>query len=174
MEIVIARPEQLDAIVALTERAQAAMAALRLDQWQNGYPNRAVWEADIAAGGAYAALDEGRVAGMMRYCTGPDPSYATIDGAWLTDGPYAAIHRLAVDPDLRGRGLAGTLLAFACEKAAAEGLASVRIDTHADNVPMQRALAKAGFARCGTVTLAEGLEAGAPRLAYERALSPTA
>ena len=170
MDIIVARPEHLDALGAVTERAQAAMAALGLDQWQSGYPNRAVWEADVAAGRAWVALDAGRVAGMMCYCTGPDPSYASIDGAWLTAGPYASVHRLAVDPDRRGGGLAGTLLAFACDRAAAEGLASVRIDTHADNAPMRRAVAKAGFAPCGVITLAEGAEAGAPRLAFERPL----
>lgn len=171
MEVIAARPEHLDAIAAITERAQRAMAAMGLDQWQNGYPNRAVWEADIAAGGAYAALDEGRVVGALRYCDEPEASYAAIDGAWLTEGPYATIHRCVVDPDLRGRGIVGELFAFACAKAAAEGMASVRIDTHADNAPMQRAVAKAGFAPCGTIILAEGVEAGAPRLAFEKPLA---
>ncbi len=92
------------------------------------------------------------------------------EGEWLTDGPYATVHRCAVDPTCRGRGIIGELFAFACEKAAAEGMASVRIDTHADNAPMRRAVEKFGFIPCGDITLREGPEAGAPRIAFEKVL----
>ena len=61
MEIVVAEPEQVDAMVAITEQARANMAAMGIDQWQCGYPDRGTWEADVAAGAAYVALDEGRV-----------------------------------------------------------------------------------------------------------------
>ena len=50
MEIVVAKPEQVDAMVAITEQAQANMAAMGIDQWQCGYPDRSTWEADVAAG----------------------------------------------------------------------------------------------------------------------------
>lgn len=41
--------------------------------------------------------------------------------------------------------------------------AAVRLDTHADNVPMQRAAEVLGFQRCGTIWV----EDGSPRIAYE-------
>ena len=133
MEIVVAEPEQVDAMVAITEQARANMAAMGIDQWQCGYPDRGTWEADVAAGAAYVALDEGRVVAVFRYADEPEAAYETLEGEWLTDGPYATVHRCAVDPACRGRGIIGELFAFACEKAAADGMASVRIDTHADN-----------------------------------------
>lgn len=40
MEIVVAEPEQVDAMVAITEWARANMAAMGIDQWQCGYPDR--------------------------------------------------------------------------------------------------------------------------------------
>ena len=43
----------------------------------------------------------------------------------------------------------------------------MRIDTHAENLPMQRALEKAGFTPCGMIYLIGGREDGDPRLAYE-------
>lgn len=135
MEIVVAEPEQVDAMVAITEQARANMAAMGIDQWQCGYPDRGTWEADVAAGAAYVALDEGRVVAVFRYADEPEAAYETLEGEWLTDGPYATVHRCAVDPACRGRGIIGELFAFACEKAAADGMASVRIDTHADNAP---------------------------------------
>lgn len=171
LEIAIAQPAHLDALVALAERAQAAMADLGIDQWQSGYPNRTTWEADVAAGRAYVALDEEGVAGVLCYCPGPEAAYEALDGAWVAEGPYAALHRCAVDPRRRGRGIVGQLFAFACAKAVEDGMASVRIDTHADNAPMRRAVEKAGFAPCGTITLTEGPEAGTTRLAFEKPLA---
>lgn len=47
MEIVVAEPEQVDAMVAITEQARANMAAMGIDQWQCGYPDRGTWEADV-------------------------------------------------------------------------------------------------------------------------------
>ena len=49
-------------------------------------------------------------------------------------------------------------------------MVSVRIDTHADNAPMRRAVEKFGFIPCGDITLTEGPEAGAPRIAFEKVL----
>ncbi len=170
MKIVIASMEHLDAIVAITDQAKASMAASGFDQWQHGYPNRTVWKEDITEKGAYIILDRGHVVGMFRYCAKPETCYSNIDGAWLTDGPYAVIHRCAVDAKFRGRGIIGMLFAFACEKARAEGMVSVRVDTHSNNVPMRRALEKNGFSLCGTVYLTEGVEAGSPRVAYEKVL----
>ena len=42
------------------------------------------------------------------------------------------------------------------------GQATIRIDTHADNVIMHHLLRKYGFAMCGVIRLADG----APRTAY--------
>ena len=170
MEIVVAEPEQVDAIVAITEQARANMAAMGIDQWQRGYPDRGTWEADVAAGAAYVALDEGRVVAVFRYADEPEAAYETLEGGWLADGPYATVHRCAVDPACRGRGIIGELFAFACEKATVDGMVSVRIDTHADNAPMRRAVEKFGFVFCGGITLTEGPEAGAPRIAFEKVL----
>ena len=170
MEIILAQPEHVDAMCAITEQARANMAAMGIDQWQCGYPDRGTWEADVAAGGAFVALEEGRVVAVFRYADESEAAYETLKGAWLTDGPYATVHRCAVDPAWRGRGIVGELFAFACEKAAKEGMVSVRIDTHCDNAPMRRSVEKFGFVFCGDITLTEGPEAGAPRIAFEKVL----
>ena len=170
IRIVRATEEHLDEIVVITDQAKASMAALGFDQWQRGYPNRAVWEADIAEGMAYVALDDRGVAGMFRYADEPELAYETLEGAWLTDGPYATIHRCAVASDRRGQGIIGELFTFAYQKAREEGMVSVRVDTHHDNAPMRRALEKFEFIPCGTITLLEGPESGGKRIAFEKTL----
>ena len=92
--------ERMDEIC---EAAKAAMRNMGIDQWQDGYPNRACWEADVDDGFAYVAeTDEGTIAGMFALVTNaetrdPEPSYGKIDGAWLTStASYAVVHRVGV------------------------------------------------------------------------------
>ena len=96
---------------------------------------------------------------------------AVIDGAWLTPGGnYTGIHRVAVSEDCRGSGVARQMFALAEDLSLGWGRASLRIDTHPGNRPMQRLLAKCGFARCGSISLASGPEAGHERIAFEKVL----
>lgn len=113
----------------ICEAAKAAMRNMGIDQWQDGYPNRACWEADVDDGFAYVAeTDEGTIAGMFALVTNaeandPEPSYGEIDGAWLTpEAKYAAVHRVGVAPEAKGQGIAGTMLDFACNKPPRWGL----------------------------------------------------
>lgn len=175
MIIRLATHSDVDRMDEICEAAKVAMRNMGIDQWQDGYPNRACWEADVDDGFAYVAeTDEGTVVGMFALVIDtetcdPEPSYGAIDGAWLTPAAkYAAVHRVGVAPEAKGQGVAGTMLDFACDKTAQLGIASVRIDTHADNKPMQRALQKAGFIPCGVITLVEGNDADEPRIAFEK------
>jgi RimJ/RimL family protein N-acetyltransferase len=59
---------------------------------------------------------------------------------------------------------------FGFEMAQAKGFHSMRIDTHPDNLPMQRALSKAGFVYCGQIILKGGAEDGDLRVAFEKLL----
>lgn len=171
MEFIAAKPEHLDRICLITDQAKAQMRALGIDQWQKGYPNREGWISDIEKGDARVAVEQGCVVGAFIFQREAEPSYEHIDGKWLTDGSsYAAIHRVCVADECKGKGLAGSMFHHCFHLAAQIPVRSVRIDTHPGNIPMQRALEKAGFQLCGQIRLAGGVDAGALRLAYERIL----
>lgn len=161
---------QLDRMCEITEEAKAQLRRLGLDQWQYGYPSREVWQCDIAEGCTYLAVEDGEVLGIFAFQSTPDPSYSEIDGTWLTDGEYASMHRVCVADEAKGRGVAGQMFAYGFEMAKELGFRSVRIDTHPGNIPMQRALAKAGFQVCGKIRLVGGCEDGHLRIAFERIL----
>lgn len=55
-------------------------------------------------------------------------------------------------------GVAAAMFAFAKER-----IDHLRIDTHQDNLPMQGAIAKAGFKRAGIVYVSDGT----PRVAFD-------
>lgn len=169
MEFEPARPDHLERMCEITAQAKRQLRDLGLDQWQKGYPSREVWEGDIRGQTGYVAVEDGEVLGAFALQVDPEPSYGHIDGAWLTDGaPYLSMHRVCVADGCKGRGIAGKMFAFALERTRALGLGSLRIDTHPGNVPMQRALEKAGFSRCGSIVLVEGCEKGGARVAYEQ------
>jgi len=170
MEFIIAKTEHLEEMCRITAQAKAQLKALGLDQWQKGYPSKEVWEADITAQSAWLAVENNSVLGVFAFQTTPDPSYSAIDGAWLTDIPYASMHRVCVSDNSKGKGVAGAMFAFGFQKAREMGFRSMRIDTHPDNHPMKRALEKAGFLPCGTIILKGGCEDGDTRIAFEKIL----
>jgi len=171
MEFILAAPEYLEDMCRITDQGKAQLKRMGLDQWQKGYPNRQVWEDDIQKGITWLAMENGKVMGAFAFLTAPEPAYAVIDGAWLTDGAYASIHRFCVADECKGQGVAGQMFHHGATLAQNLGFPSVRIDTHPGNLPMQRALEKAGFIRCGKIHLMGGTEDGDLRYAYELILT---
>ena len=170
MEFILAKAEHLVEMCRITSEAKAQLKRLGLDQWQKGYPSREVWEEDIKNQMAWLAVEDENVLGVFAFQTTPDVSYGEIDGKWLTDAPYASMHRVCVSDESKGKGVAGQMFAHGFSMAEKLGFGSVRIDTHPGNMPMQRALKKAGFVPCGTIILKGGSEDGDARIAFERIL----
>ena len=171
MEFIIAQNEHIDRMCEITEDAKKQLHGLGLDQWQKGYPSREVWEQDVINACTYLAIEDGVIQGIFAFQTTPDPSYKEIDGQWLTDIPYASMHRVCVADGCKGKGVAGRMFAYVFELARKAGFETVRIDTHPGNLPMQHALKKAGFEPCVTIRLVGGCEDGDLRVAFERILT---
>jgi len=130
------------------------------NQWKDNHPAESLLRQDIAAGQLYVCMDAQQIAGVFFYSRRPDPTYARIDGgAWCNNEPYGVIHRLAAGQHRKG-------VASACFRYALTQCPNLRIDTHEDNIPMQRALEKNGFHRCGIIYLANG----DARIAYHKVI----
>lgn len=159
MEIRRADSGDLDEILSIYDHARRFMAENgNAGQWGNSYPAQALLEEDIRLGRLYVCLADGRLAGVFAYAQEEDPTYRVIeDGAWLNDTPYAVVHRVASAPGTKGA-------ATFCLNWAFARSGNVRIDTHADNAPMQALLGKLGFTRCGNIRLADG----SPRIAFQK------
>jgi len=159
MRIELATKARLDGILEVYASARAYMREHgNLYQWVGGYPSRELLEKDIELGQLYLCTEDGEICGVFCYFEGEDPTYREIfDGAWLNDAPYGVIHRIAVSRHCRG-------VASFCFSYCFSRCQNLKIDTHADNFPMQRALTKNGFVHCGTIYL----ENGDPRFAYQR------
>ena len=170
MKFVLADNSHLEQLCIITDQAKAQLKSMGVDQWQKGYPNRSVWQQDIEQRVSFAAVDEDKVCGAFMLLTEDEPSYAEIEGCWLTEAPYASLHRVCVADFCKGKGVAGAMFEFAFEKAKELGFKSIRIDTHLQNNSMLRAIEKAGFVRCGEIILKGGSEDGDIRVAFEKIL----
>ena len=184
----------LDAIEDIYDFARDYMAAHGNPTQWIAYPQRELIENDIAAGVSYVledarnvgvagnVEDAGKVGdagdagdeagaaicGVFALFEGPDPTYAVIeDGAWLNDEPYMVIHRIARAQNAHG--IVDAAVRFAASFK--PHMTNVRIDTHAHNLPMQRALEKLGFTRCGIIYVSDDISDHEPRIAYQKSFA---
>jgi len=164
-----AKEADLDAIMDIVEAAKAYFQAQGIPQWQDGYPNKENFISDRKKGCSYVLEENGKVIGTMAVFFEGEPTYRTIyKGKWLSeDLPYAAIHRVAVDADRKGKGLAGKMVEEVVKMCKERGICSIKNDTHRLNDSMQHMLEKNGFTRCGVIYLENGEE----RIAFERILN---
>lgn len=125
-------------------------------QWLNGYPQRELVEADIAAGYCHVCEEDG-IHGVFAFILGEDPTYAVIEnGAWLNRRPYGTIHRIGSDGQKRQ--IFNSAVDY-CKNI----IGDLRIDTHDNNHVMQNLVETYGFQRCGIIYIDDGT----PRIAYQ-------
>lgn len=148
---------ELEEILAIYELARAFMKETgNPDQWRNTYPTPQIVKDDIKKEELYVLYDEEGIEGVFVFINGPDPTYDYIDGNWLDDEPYCAIHRVASAQ--KKKGVLRAVMDYAFSRSD-----SIKIDTHKDNAVMQHQLEKYGFKRCGIIFL----ENGEDRIAYQ-------
>ena len=128
------------------------------NQWGDIKPGKELVESDIENGISYVCEKDGEILGVFAFIYGEDPTYKIIyDGEWLSDEPYAVIHRIASSGKVKGTG-------EFCLKWALSQYPNIRIDTHKDNTVMRYLMDKLGFAYCGIIHLEDGDE----RLAFQK------
>jgi GH43 family beta-xylosidase len=94
-------------IMNITQDAVTFLRDHQIPQWQNHYPNEKTFSKDIENNTLYVAEMDGLICGMANIALESDPQYNVIyDGAWLTEGPYAVVHRIAVRRSCLGTGVA--------------------------------------------------------------------
>ena len=149
----------IEAVAEIYENARAFMRATGNEKQWVGRPNSLDVRRDVEEKKGYVVEgDDREIIGAFYLSLDPDPTYLRIDnGSWINDEPYSVIHRIAVK--YHGLGIADFIYNYAYNLRQ-----NIRIDTHKDNVPMQRSLEKNGFRYCGIIYL----ESGDERLAYQK------
>lgn len=146
---------RMQEIFAVARRFMAATG--NPNQWADTYPSDEQLTDDITSGDSYICLEDGKTVATFVLRGGNDPTYNKIyDGAWSNNNPYATIHRIASNGEVKG--IFRKVMEYALRY-----FDTIRIDTHRDNRVMRNAIAQAGFVYCGIIHCWNGDE----RLAYQ-------
>ncbi len=162
-----AKTEDLDAVMDLVRRIVPAMRQSGNLQWDDEYPHRTVFESDVDLKQLWIAEVPGQIAAIAAITTDQQPEYA--DAGLDTSETAIVVHRLAVDPAFRGRGIAAALLLHAEQIAKDRGIYVLRIDTGIENSATQKLFPKLGYALAGEVGLS--FRPGLRVLCYEKRLT---
>ena len=152
-------PEDFPRILQIYAAARAFMARTgNPTQWGNSFPPEELLRDDIRLGRLYVVEENGTVQGVFAFLLGEDPTYQVIEGgAWRSDAPYGALHRVASAGEVRG--LFPQIVEYAWGV-----IPHLRIDTHENNAVMRHQIEKYGFQPCGIIYTDDGT----PRIAFER------
>jgi ribosomal protein S18 acetylase RimI-like enzyme len=151
MRIRLATHDDLPALMSLMRRVVPLMHAAGNLQWDETYPNEAVFQTDIDREQLWVADAVTSIAGVAAVTMDQEPDYAQV--GWDINEPAIVVHRLAVDPAFRGVGVAAALMQRAEEVAAEHGIPVLRVDTNTQNEATQRLFPKLGYRLAGEISL---------------------
>lgn len=158
MEIRNTRIEELNKIKEIYSGAKTFMDLNgNAGQWENDYPQRNLLKFDIENKSSYVCVENGDILAVFSFSIGEEPTYHEIfEGQWLNNDKYGVIHRIAVAE--RNKGFASKCIQWCIKQ-----FPNIKIDTHKNNIPMQKVILKNGFQYCGIIKKENGTE----RLAYQ-------
>lgn len=154
-------------IMNIIREAQAYFKVQGINQWQNDYPNVETINNDIENNHSYVLLKDHNIVATAAVSFNGEKTYDSIcEGQWISNNEYAVIHRIAVDNNYKGLGLSSQIIKNVEEVCLEKGVHSIKVDTHEENLSMQKLLKKNEFQYCGIIYL----EDGSKRIAFEKVL----
>lgn len=154
-----------DSVMKLIDEAKKYLKSLGVDQWQKEYPALQDIEKDILDAKGYILKDNDAIIAYACIDFDGEESYKTLNGKWLTNDRYAVIHRMAIDNNYKGKGLATAFFKYAEGLCKTKNIKSIKVDTDEANERMKHILLKNGFVYCGTIRFDNS-----DKIAYEKLL----
>jgi len=142
--------EDIKIIMDLTNACAKAMIANGIYQWNELYPNPSAFKKDIERNELYVLEIDAKIKGTIVISTFIDQEYIPVK--WLTKNENNIyIHRLAIHPNLQGKGYAQQLMNFAEQFAIENNYSSIRLDTFSQNKRNQKFYELRGYKRLGDI-----------------------
>ena len=145
-----AKISEIPDILTITQACAKKMQEKGIFQWNEHYPSKEAFIQDIERNELFVIEEKDTVQGTIVISTLMDEEYKPIQ--WLTpNGNSTYIHRLSVDPELQGKGLAQEMMDFAENFSREKGFVSVRLDTFSQNKRNQRFYEQRGYQKLGDI-----------------------
>ncbi|EZH66152.1 hypothetical protein DH09_09430 [Bacillaceae bacterium JMAK1] len=165
MMIRLAGMEDLSGVVAIAKRATTLMNDEGSDQWNDEYPTLHHFAQDIKKQSLYVYVEE-RIEGFIVINQEFAKEYHQLSWRHL-DTESITLHRLAVNPTVRNKGIAEMLFRFAETEALNQQLKSIKVDTYSLNTKAQKLFHKLGYSQVGELQTEAREE---PFFYYEKAI----
>ncbi len=147
--------QALPAIMSLIGRVIARQSKEGIEQWDDIYPDAVTFARDIGNFCQRGLFSDGNLIGIMSLNEYQDREYSEV--SWeLADPCPLMLHRLALDPDWQGKGLAQLMMHYAEEYARANGYASIRLDAYSLNPASLKLYRALGYSERGIVSYRKG------------------
>ena len=157
----------INEIMRIIKQAQNYFKENGINQWQDNYPNNDIINNDIINNNSYVVEKNENIIATIAVSFEKEIAYNNIyQGQWISNESYAVIHRIAIDNMYKGLGLSHKIIKFAEEICIKRGVKSIKVDTHKQNLLMQKLLEKNQFKYCGIIYLKNNEE----RVAFEKKL----
>lgn len=142
--------KDIDSILNITKACAKFMIDNGIYQWNEHYPSRQAFENDVFRNELYVLEIQSEIVGCIVISTFMDEEYIPIK--WLTTNENNLyIHRLAIHPELQGKGYAQKLMAFAENFARKTQASSIRLDTFSQNKRNQKFYELRNYKRLGEI-----------------------
>ena len=147
--------DNINEIMSMIENGRKHIQTYNIPQWINGYPSSETIKEDIEKDRGYLLIEDNEIVGYFVVLK-HDPCYDKIDGEWISNSEYVAIHRTVTKYFNKGL---GSIMFDEIKRI----YKHIRVDTHEGNISMNKCLLKNDFKYCGVIYLTDG----SPRNAYE-------
>lgn len=149
MYIRLANITDLPAVVDLMKRVIPVMLESGNEQWDAEYPNEDVFRQDINEHNLFVLVLDNKLVGAVVINAIFPPEYMSVD--WKTSPNTYTFHRMMVDPELQGKGIATAIFQFIEKRGKNMGLKSLRVDTNVNNKTMRSLFEKFNYTFAGIV-----------------------
>ncbi len=140
----------IEPIMAMAKACAKAMIANGIFQWNEHYPSVTAFIDDTKRNELYVLDINSEVKGTIVISKLMDEEYKPIE--WLTkNSNNIYIHRLAIHPELQGKGYAQHLMDFAEQFAIENNYSSIRLDTFSQNKRNQKFYELRGYNQLGDI-----------------------
>lgn len=155
MEVRKARESDLDGIEAIYERVHdAEEQGLSTVGWIRGvYPTRKTAADALGRDDLFVMVDGNAVVAVAVINQVQVPEYD--DAGWrhdAADSEVMVLHALAVDPQVKGRGIGRAFVAFYEDYARRQGCPALRMDTNVKNARARKLYQCLGYEEVGVVS----------------------
>lgn len=144
--------KDIEELVAIRDRCANGLKEMGVDQWQNKELHVDLIKSDIDLGRGFLFESEDRIISYFALILGDEKEYREFISEEIK-GKTAAIHRVMVDKEFRGRAFAQRAFKEAERLAAGAGKKFLFVDTHAKNKAMLKSIERYGFNYLGVIEI---------------------